>query len=406
MNIEIQIRRRHNVWRLAFVTIAAAAVFLFLKPESASGSDERRSPVGSRLAEQAQAQIPEADGRRATLRRIVRRLVTAGAPGALAFVRTPGSTVGVGAGYADLSTRTPMHSTDGFRIASVTKTFVATVVLELEAEHRLDIDEPVERWLPGLVPNGGAITIRELLNHTSGLFDYAADDAHTQTVIADPGRRWSPYELLAVAFAHRPLFPPGTSWSYSNTNYVVLGLVVEAVTGRPLEQELQARIVAPLRLDATSFDVDAAVHDPFAHGYLGPHPGLPIAPGTLLDITALLNPSFGWGAGNMASNAADVTRFFSALLRRQLLPPAQLAEMTTGSAANSDYGLGLQKAHTSCGTAYGHTGDFPGYRNAVWVARDGRRAADVMVNIDTTHVSWSRLEAAGEAALCSRRSAR
>ena len=196
-----------------------------------------------------------------TLQRIVRRLVAGGAPGALAFVRNPGGGDGVAAGYADLRTRTPMAATDGFRIASVTKTFVATVVLQLEAEHRLDIDDRVERWLLGIVPNGGAITIRELLNHTSGLFDYSEDDAHTQAVIADPGRRWSPYELLSVAFAHPPLFRPGTSWFYSNTNYVVLGLVVEAVTGRSLGQELEARIIDRLRLHATSFEVDAVIHD-------------------------------------------------------------------------------------------------------------------------------------------------
>jgi D-alanyl-D-alanine carboxypeptidase len=130
--------------------------------------------------------------------------------------------------------------------------------------------------------------------HTSGLFDYSEDDAHTQAAIADPGRRWSPHELLSVAFVHPPLFRPGTSWFYSNTNYVVLGLLVEAVTGRPLGQELQARIVDPLQLLATSFDVDAGIHDPFAHGYIGPHPGLPIAAGTLLDITTLLSPSFVW----------------------------------------------------------------------------------------------------------------
>jgi D-alanyl-D-alanine carboxypeptidase len=400
MNSEIQIQRRHNVRRLVFVTIAAAAVFLLLKPESASGSDGRRRPVGAPLARETRAQVPEAGGRRATLQGIVRRLVAARAPGALAFVRAPGGNTGVAAGYADLGARTPMHATDGFRIASVTKTFVATVVLQLEAEGRVDIDEPVERWLPGLVPTGGTITIRELLNHTSGLFDYGEDDAHTQAVIADPGRRWSPHELLSVAFAHPPLFRPGTSWFYSNTNYVVLGLLVEAVTGRPLEQELQARIIDPLRLRATSFDVDPVVHDPFAHGYIGPHPGLPIAPGTLLDVTALLNPSFGWGAGNMSSDAADITRFFVALLRGQLLPPAQLAEMKTGSVVNSYYGLGLKRVHTSCGIAYGHEGDFPGYRNAVWVTRDGRRAADVMVNIDATHVAWDRLEASSQAALC------
>jgi D-alanyl-D-alanine carboxypeptidase len=335
------------------------------------------------------------------LQRIVAGLVAAGAPGAVAFVRSPARAAGVAAGYADLQTSTPMRASDGFRIASVTKTFVATIVLELEAEGRLDIDEPVARRLPGIVPNGSAITIRELLNHTSGLFDYSADDAHTQAVIADPGRRWSPHELLSVAFAHPALFRPGTSWFYSNTDYVVLGLLVEAVTGRPLEEELQERIVDPLGLRATSFDVDPVVHDPFAHGYVGPHPGLPIAAGTLLDVTALLSPSFGWGAGNMASNAANVTRFFVALLRGQLLPPAQLAEMRTGSAANSNYGLGLRRVYTSCGTAYGHEGDYPGYRNIVWVTRGGRRAADVMVNIDTTHISWDRLETASEAALCS-----
>ena len=400
MNGEIRIQRSHNLRRLTFVTIAAAGVFLLLKPESASGGDRPPSPVGSRLAWQAQARIPESAAGRAALQRIVRRLVAGGAPGALAFLRSPGGTTGVAAGYADLGTRTLMHASDGFRIASVTKTFVATVVLQLEAEHRLDIDDRVERWLPGIVPNGSAITIRELLDHTSGLFDYSADDAHTQAVIADPGRRWSPNELLSTAFVHPPLFRPGTSWFYSNTNYVVLGLVVEAVTRRPLEQELQARILDPLRLEATSFDVDAAVHDPFAHGYVGPHPGLPIAAGTLLDITTLLSPSFGWGAGNMASNAADVTRFFVALLRGQLLPPAQLAEMKTGSLANSNYGLGLRKAYTSCGTAYGHEGDFPGYRNTVWVTRDGRRAADVMVNVDATHISWDTLEGSSQAALC------
>jgi D-alanyl-D-alanine carboxypeptidase len=185
------------------MTIAAAAVFLLLKPDSASGGGEgRRSMVAGHLVREPQTRIPEAAGARPTLQRIVRGLVAGGAPGALAFVRAPSGAAGVAAGYTDLGNRTPMHATDGFRIASVTKTFVATVVLELEAEGRLDIDESVERWLPGLVPNGSAITIRELLSHTSGLFDYVKDDAHTQAVIADPGRRWSPHELRSHLHIH------------------------------------------------------------------------------------------------------------------------------------------------------------------------------------------------------------
>jgi D-alanyl-D-alanine carboxypeptidase len=334
------------------------------------------------------------------LQRIVRGLVADGAPGAVAVVRTDDATRRAAAGVALLSPSVPIKAADRFRIASVTKTFVATVVLQLEAEGRLDIDDAVERWRPGLVPNGSSITLRELLNHTSGLFSFTDDPALTKALIADPGRHWSPHELLSVAFSHPALFPPGTGWSYSNTNYVLLGLVVEAATGSTLEQQLQERILTPLALAATSFPAGTAIEGRFAHGYVGPHPGLPIRRGTLLDVT-ILNPSYTWGEGNMVSNGPDLTTFFRALLGGMLLPAAQLAEMKTGSQANGGYGLGLKVTSTACGTAIGHEGDFPGYRNAVWAKPNGRRVAVAMVNIDTTHVSWNRLEAAAQAALCS-----
>jgi D-alanyl-D-alanine carboxypeptidase len=387
-------RRRRT--RVLIATTAVASIVVLVKPASTSGlpsPSERQA-----AADQARSSAPLPS--RTRLHRIVRGLVAAGAPGALAVVRTPTGIRRAAAGFAQLQPRVRMHATDRFRIASVTKMFVATVLLQLEAEGRLDIDHPVERWLPGLVPNGSAITLRELLNHTSGLSDFTDDEAFTNALIADPERQWSPRDLLSVAFSHPAPFPPGAGWSYSNTNYVLLGLVIEAATGATLEQELQARIFSPLALGSTSFPAGTAIEGQFAHGYLGPHPGLPIPRGTLLDISSILNPSYAWAAGNMVSSAPDVASFLAALLQGRLLPAAQLAEMKTGSAANGDYGLGLKMTYTACGRAIGHEGDFPGYRNAVWATPNGRRVAVAMVNIDTTRVSWSRLETAAQTALC------
>jgi D-alanyl-D-alanine carboxypeptidase len=331
------------------------------------------------------------------LQTIVRGLVKAGAPGALAFVRTTNRSRGAANGFANLQPRDGMRPNDRFRVASVTKTFVSTVVLQLVAEGRLGLDDPVERRLPGLVPNGGTITIRELLNHTSGLFDYTADQSFLQTLIANPGRVWMPRELLAVAFSHPPLFAPGANWGYSNTNYVLLGLVIEAVTSRPVGEELRERIFNRLSLRSTTFPAGTAVEGRFVHGYA-------VVPGTgglPIDTATILSPTYSYAAGQIVSNAADVTTFFAALMKGRLLPAAQLKAMKTGSAASGVYGLGLRITQTRCGRAFGHDGDFPGYRNVVWAKADGRRVAVVMVNIDDTKVPWSRLQAAAETALCS-----
>jgi D-alanyl-D-alanine carboxypeptidase len=333
------------------------------------------------------------------LQRVVRGLVASGAPGAVAVVRTPSGTRRAAAGLARLRPPDRMKAVDRFRIASVTKTFVATVVLQLAAERRLRLDDRVERWLPGLLPNGGATTLRQLLGHTSGLFDYDDEEAWVRARIANPAREWSPHELVAVAISHPPVFAPGTAWEYSNTNYVVLGLLVEAVTGKTLEQALRERILRRLRLGATSYPTGTAMPGPAAHGYVGAGPGLPIPPGTQLDVTTLLSPS-AWGAGQMVSNGDDLTRFFSALLGGRLLAARQLAVMKAG-VKGAEYGLGLMISFTRCGTAFGHRGDIPGYRSIVWSTAGGRRVAAVMVNVDDTRVPQSRLESAAVTALCS-----
>jgi D-alanyl-D-alanine carboxypeptidase len=336
---------------------------------------------------------------RQLLQRIVRQLVHDGSPGALVLVRTPNGVRRAASGFASLQPRIRIDASDRFRVASVTKTFVATIVLQLAAERQLSLDDSVQRWLPGMVPNGDSITLRELLNHTSGLFSYDRDQAWVSARIADPGRVWTPQELIAVAAAHAPLFAPGTSWAYSSTNYILLGLVVEAATSKTLAQALQDRLFEPLALGSTSYPTETALEGRYVHGYLVSRPPLPFPAGTLIDVSTIVSPS-AWGAGQIVSNADDLTRFFAALLQGRLLPPAQLTAMKTDVVPNG-YGLGLRIADTNCGKAFGHDGDFPGYRNIVWATANGRRVVSIMVNIDETRVSWKTLQAAAKAALCS-----
>ncbi len=254
--------------------------------------------------------------RKADLHKLARGLVAAGAPGAVVFVRTPTGIRTASAGFASLQPRVRMQAADRYRIASVTKPFVATVVLQLVSEGRLGLDDSLERRLPGLVPNGAAITIQELLNHTSGLFNYTDDEVWQSAIFLDRGRQWSPRELVAIAVSHPLYFAPGTNWAYSNTNYVLLGLIVEAVTGEKLDQELGARVFEPLALRSTSFPTTISIEGRFAHGYIS------LQGSPLIDITPALSPTWAYAAGGIVSNAADVSTFFAALLKGRLLPAA------------------------------------------------------------------------------------
>src|SRR5262245_20037799 len=341
--------------------------------------------------------------RKPTLARVVKSLVHDGAPGALVVLRTPTKVRRAASGLASRDPRVKLRATARFRIASVTKPFVATTVLELVGEGKLALDDSVEHWLPGMVPNGGNITIRELLNHTSGIYNYVDDPGFNQAQLADPRHIWSPRQLIDVATSHPSLFAPGDGWAYSNTNYVILGLVVEAVTDTPLEQQLRARLFEPLELASTSYVPAVDTSGRLAHGFIGSGtlPGVPS--GTLIDVTTLLNGSWFWGAAAIVSNGDDVTKFFASLLGGRILPANLLAAMKTVTPNSPDglrYGLGLTRFRTACGPAYGHVGDFIGYRNVVYAEANGKRVVDVMVNVDATDVSWSELETEAQVALC------
>lgn len=282
-----------------------------------------------------------------------------------------------------------MRATDRLRIGSVTKTFTATAVLQLVGAGRLGLDDTVERWLPGVVPHGDRISIRMLLDQRSGLVDYTVNPKILEYVAAD---RLDPLQLLPLGLRERPLFRPGTSWAYSNTNYLLLGLVAEAAGGEPLGQQMQQRIFAPLGLKKTTLAVSAPIAGRHARGY-------ELVGKRLVDRTDM-SPKWAWSAGSIVSTVDEVARFERALLEGRLLPAAQLAEMRrTGSMGvpGEGYGLGLWRTRSfsltvgpkqrnyrlPCGSAWGHNGNIPGYAAEAFSSADGRRQIVLLVNDST-----------------------
>jgi D-alanyl-D-alanine carboxypeptidase len=321
------------------------------------------------------------------LRGLLDRVVAAGAPGVLVVVRQNGEVRDSEArGFADRSRPSRMRADERFRIGSVTKTFVATLVLRLTEDGKLSLDDPVERWLPGLIPGGRTITVRHLLRHTSGLFDYTADDR----VLRNPGRRWTPKELVSLAIAHPPeRSPPGKSYAYSSTNYVVLGLIAEEAGGAPLGRQLRERLFGPLGLRRTSF-TPGEIRGRHVHGHRPPsHQGIVTGPPA---DTSDEPAWWAWAAGGIVSTADDLQRFFAALLRGHVLSPALLREMETLVPAGSQrYGLGIATFRTPCGPAWGHTGNVQGTIAVAWNTRDATRQVVLVVN---TYPLSAELEAA------------
>jgi D-alanyl-D-alanine carboxypeptidase len=327
---------------------------------------------------------------RTELQHALDAVVSAGAPGAIALVRDGRHSLRLVSGYANVATRRRMRAGDRFRVGSVTKTFVATVVLQLVGEGRLALENTVERWLPGLVPGGANITIRQLLNHTSGLADYA-DDAFVRRVLDDRGKLWAPRELIALGTGNAPLFAPGTGFAYSSTGYIALGLIVEAASGQPLSAELRRRIFAPLHLRATSLDAKSRIAGAYAHGYTRYHGGR-----RPLDISAIGQSfAWAWAAGAIVSTTDDLARFFRALLVGRLLRPDLLAAMqTTVPAGGQEWGLGLIKTPHRCGRSWGHGGETLGYETTADASPDGKRQAVVAINADQSVVATRRAQMA------------
>ncbi|MER6943039.1 serine hydrolase domain-containing protein [Nonomuraea sp. NPDC000554] len=305
------------------------------------------------------------------------------------------------AGVADLGTRAKVPVNGTVRIGSHTKTFAAAVVLQLAGEGKLDLDARIEKYLPGVVRGNGndgrGITSRQLLQHTSGLPEYTDfstlfDIRHTY---------FEPRDLIDKALGQKPQFAPGKAWTYNNTGYVLLGLIVQKVTGRPMGDEVTNRIIKPLGLRDTYWPRvgEQTIRGTHPNGYHANKSG------ELVKFTRM-DPSWGWTSGNLISTPRDVTRFLGALLGGKLLKPAQLKEMKRTIEAPAlppgwEYGLGLMKIKLSCGGyAWGHGGDIPGYETRNGITEDGRSATLTVTALPTSDAAAQRVDSTLDTLLC------
>lgn len=288
------------------------------------------------------------------------------------------------AGVADVTTNRPVPKNGYFRMGSNTKTFTSVILLQLAGEGRLRLDDTVERWLPGLVTgngnDGSKITVRQLLRHQSGLAEYtdhlplfASNEAFAQHRYD----HWDDADLVRLALADPPAFPPGTSWAYSNTNYVLAGMIIEKVTGRPWHTHLRARILKPAGMTQTSYPGDQPdLPNPHANAYES------LSPDADPIDTTRWNTTAAGAAGGLVTTPADLSRFWQALQQGRLLRPAQMREMhdIVPVGEQGGYGLGIQLTRLECGTFWGHDGGVPGMYTVDGVTEDGDRVLVLSVS--------------------------
>ncbi|WP_369635389.1 serine hydrolase domain-containing protein [Nocardia sp. JMUB6875] len=390
--------RRHRA-RTAAAGIGLAALLAVQGCATHDASDDRLGGVGPRLT------------------RLLDDLVHRhGFPGAQVTIDGPGGHRVLTAGAGDTATGAPIADGSRVRIGSNTKTFVATVILQLVAEGKVDLEAPIERYLPNVVRgngnDGNRVTVHQLLQHTSGLPDYLASGDPELTAKPDTPQlkadldeiRWAHYEpadLVRIAMSMPPQFEPGARSVYTNTNYILLGMLIEQVTGRSAEAEISARILEPLGLRDTYFP------DARETGIRGPHPrGYQVENGKRIDVTDL-DPSWGGTAGAMVATPSDLNRFFTAMLDGKLLPAAQLAQMKQtvpfDREPDAGYGLGLIRHPVSCGAeVWGHGGSIPGFGTRNAVAADGTAVVVTVNQLPSDKAGSDAVFEVFDTVLCSR----
>ena len=288
------------------------------------------------------------------------------------------------AGRANVNRKRAPRASDHMRIASVSKAYSAAIVLNLVRAGRLGLDDTIAQRLAGMPPAWGAVTIRQMLNHTSGLPDYTKSEGLIEQFKTNPRGFVSPQTVIDWVRADPLEFAPGSNYAYSNTDNIVVGLIVEALTGRPYGQELKRVVFKPAHLFQTSYPTKPALPTPFIHGYV-------VAPGEKPDdVSTAFSPSGAGASGAIVATPKDLNafirsylglRFFSRAEQRQQMRFVVGGESSPPGPGRNSAGLALFRYQTKCGTVYGHTGNFPGYVQWVAATANGKRAVTTSLNI-------------------------
>lgn len=349
---------------------------------------------GSLCAVALPAQTPAL--RDASLQERLQQLVTQwqpafGAPGvSVGLVTRNGVVYAATAGVSDRTTKTPL-TTDGLMLAGSTgKTFFAALAVQLIEEKRLGLDEKVSTYLGKhswfkRLPNAEAITVRHLMTHTSGLVRYEMNPAFTADLRAQPDRVWKPEEQLAYLFDTKAAFLPGEGWDYSDTNYIVLAMVLEDVTGMKAYDEIRRRFLGPFKLTQVVAQTGRVIPG-LVQGYAGAKDPLGLPDEVIRDGAFVINPQFEWGGGGFATSARDLARWGHELYLGKALSPAGRSLMIDSGVParlgpETRYGLGvIVRPATAVGPVVGHSGFFPGYMTELVHARDSGVTVAVQVN--------------------------
>ncbi len=381
------------------LTIAGAVVAALATASTGTASANAPAasspPAGTRVASTAPASgaaLPPLDP--AAMAAAISGLPNATVTGALAAVSGPAGRWSGTSGVGDVATGRPVPADGRFRAGSISKVFTAVVVLQLAAEHRIDLGRPVQHYLPGLLPASyPAITVRQLLDHTSGLPGGGLGSGDAQWFLDHRLESWTPRQIVADAVTHPMSFAPGTEQQYNGTNYFVAGLLVERVTGHTYAHEVARRIIEPLRLrDTYVLDRhDPRLPGPHAHGYVA----ITEDGATTLHDVSEQSP-WPWAEGGIISSAADLTRLINAILQGRVVPAGELDEMFTvpkvrylgtnncvigPDAGQACFSAGLMRTTLPNGvTVWGKTGSRPGYTSGMFATRDRRRVLVYSLN--------------------------
>jgi D-alanyl-D-alanine carboxypeptidase len=329
---------------------------------------------------------PSARTRDATLQRLLNRLVAAdgGPVGAILTLYRSGHTTVLRAGRADASRPGAPQPSEHMRIASITKAFTGAVALHLVQQGRLGLNDTIGRRLPGMPSAWSKVTVREMLDHTSGLPDYTQSDGFREQATKNPHGYVTAMQVIGWVRRSDMNFTPGTRYEYSNTDNIVIGLIAQRITGKSFGQLLTQLVFRPAGLKQTTFPTRTiSLPKPFIHGY-DVEPGKPPQ-----DVTTFLSPSGAWASGAIVSTPANLGAFIRADLGGRFFGPAQRRQQMRFVAGSSSppgpgqnsAGLALFRYRTPCGTVYGHTGNFPGYVQWAAATANGSRSVTTSLNI-------------------------